>query len=852
MRYLVLALISLSLISCSRDPIYLRQKYLDSGNKYFEAKRYKEASIMYRKSIETDRKFGPAYYHLSLTDLQLGSIPNAVPALRRAVELLTPGSADSDDATLKLCEIMLMASQGQNANPSVIKDVKDMVAGLMKRKPNGWEGHKLTGDLDMLEAGSLYRNKQGPEGKKTVEAAIAEYRTALAAKPGDSTITMALARTLVVDGESAEAETLFRGLVNKDKTNLNAYYELYRVNLSQRKIPEAEGLLKEAITANPKNPQLRLTLAQFYFSTNKRDELIKLLNQMKSNLKDFPDAYLEAGDFYLRVADFDDALKEYEEGVQKDPARRNTYLKHEIEAYVREGKADQAYAKNEAILKNDPKDPEARGLKATFMLDKGDVNQAMTELQSVVTAKPNNYVARFNLGRAHFARGEYEQARQEFDAAIQLRPDYVPARLAATQVAMLRGDNDAALKSADETLKISPGTVQARVMKAAALQRLGRIDEARTMLNEVLEKNPKQVETLLELGILNLSQKKSKEAEDLFRRAFEADPNNLRGLLGESRAYLMEGQPDKSVQIIQEEANKHPNRLDLIRELGNAEGAAAQYDKAVATFQSLQGRLTDPRSLADLWTRIGEAYLHKGDTQQAINSLEKARQQDINNPNIDTNLAMLYEMQNKMDVARKYYELAIKIDPNNPLALNNLAYLISESNGDLDVALTYATRAKQRLPQHPESTTRSAGSTSRRTSPTTRSTPSATWWCRLRRPRPTTTTTRWRSCRRATANTPVRNARPRLPISPTRSRPNRFRGCSGASVSSPSNRTTRPAQTKKGGCPVHPPFRFVLPVSWLAACSPALPARDTSCPRRSRSEYRSCESLRSDWQPDSR
>ncbi len=164
----------------------------------------------------------------------------------------------------------------------------------------------------------------------------------------------------------------------------------------------------------------------------------------------------------------------------------------------------------------------------------------------------------------------------------------------------------------------------------------------------------------------------------------------------------MEGQPDKSVQIIQEEANKHPNRLDLIRELGNAEGAAAQYDKAVATFQSLQGRLTDPRSLADLWTRIGEAYLHKGDTQQAINSLEKARQQDINNPNIDTNLAMLYEMQNKMDVARKYYELAIKIDPNNPLALNNLAYLISESNGDLDVALTYATRAKQRLPQHPE------------------------------------------------------------------------------------------------------------------------------------------------------
>ena len=63
---------------------------------------------------------------------------------------------------------------------------------------------------------------------------------------------------------------------------------------------------------------------------------------------------------------------------------------------------------------------------------------------------------------------------------------------------------------------------------------------------------------------------------------------------------------------------------------------------------------------------------------------------------------MLYEMQNKPDVARKYYEMSIKVDPNNALALNNLAYLMSQNNGDLDVALTYATHAKQRLPEHVE------------------------------------------------------------------------------------------------------------------------------------------------------
>ena len=702
MRYLALALAAISLISCSRDPNYLKQKYLQSGIKYFDAGRYKEANIMFRKSIEADRKFGLAYYHLALTDLKQNQVAASVGALRRAVELIKPGTDEADDSLLKLSEIIVVAAQAQQNNDTMIKDIQQNVDGLLKRNPKSWQGHKLSGDLAMLATAKLYRAADLPGAKKELGIAITEYRTALSVKPSDPIITLALGRTLVVDGETAEAESLFRGLINKDKTNLNGYYELYRVYLSQRKVPEAEAVLKEAIANNPKDTQLRLTLAQFYYGTNKRAELVALLNQMKGDLKQFPDAYFQSGDFYLRVGSFDEAVKQYDEGIQKDSARKNIYLKHEIEVYVRAGKPLLAREKNDLILKNDPKDPEARGLKATFLLDKGDINEAMSELQSVVTARPNNFVARFNLGRAHFARGEYEQARQEFDTAIQLRPDYMPARLAQTQVALIRGDNDAALHAADETLRIAPNNIQARVMKAAALQRLQRFDDARALLNVVLEKQPNQEETLLEMGVLDLTQKKVKEAEDLFHRAYQAQPNNLRGLLGESRALLMEGQPDKSVELVETEAKKTPANLDLQRELGNAEVSAGQYDKSIATFQGLLAKVSDPRQQADLWTRVGESYLRKGDIPQSINSLEKARQGQPNNPALMTNLAMLYETESKKDVARKYYELSIKTDPNNAFALNNLAYLISESNGDLNQALTYAERAKQRLPGHPE------------------------------------------------------------------------------------------------------------------------------------------------------
>ncbi len=704
MRFLATALVALTLISCNRDPEVAKQRYLESGNKYFDAGRLKEASIMYRKAIDKDRKFGQAYYRLALVSLKQNSVAGSVPALRRAVELLKPGTPDSNDAVLKLSEIFVVAAQGQPKNEALVKEVQDNVAKLLKLNPNGWEGLKLSGDLSMLELTKQFRAGDSVAAKKALVDSLTHYRAALTVKPGDYIITLAVARALILNGETGESEALLKQLMDKDKKNLSAYYDAYRLYVGQRRLPDAEGVLKAAIKNLPKDTALRLELARFYYGTQRNDDLLVLLKEMKANLKDFPNAYLQAGDFFIRVNKFDDALKQYEEGIQKDPGNKNTYLKHEIESYVRQNKLDLAMAKNEEILKSDPKDPEARGLKATFMLDKGQVTQAMTELQSVVTAKPGNFVARFNLGRAHFARGELEQARQEFDKTLEIRPDYLPARFAQTQVALLRGDLDSAIRYADEILKLSPNAVQARVMKAAALQRQQKYDDARALLQPIVDKDPTQVEALLELGVLDLNQKKNKEAIELFQKAYAAAPGNVRGLLGQSKAFLLDGQVEKSVDLIKGEATKNPARMDLQQELGNAQMAAGQFDAAIGTYQGLIAKVKAPKAQAELWSRIAQSYRYKGDMQHAVESLEKAHQVSPDNGSIDTNLAMLYEELGKTDMARKYYEAAIKMDGTNAYALNNLAYLISESNGDLNEALTYAQRAKQKLPNFSEIT----------------------------------------------------------------------------------------------------------------------------------------------------
>ncbi|HEY4084411.1 MAG TPA: tetratricopeptide repeat protein [Bryobacteraceae bacterium] len=700
MRYLSLALAALVLFSaaCSRDPNVLKQKYLESGNKYFEQKKYKEASLMYRKALDKDKRFGEGYYRLALTDLQLGEISTAVQMLRRAVELLPKGKADADDATLKLSEIMLMAAQGDPKSAAqLIQDVQPMVDGLLQRNPNSWEGHKLSGDLALLGATQFFRDGKAPEAKAQVQKAIQEYRTALNAKQGDYVITLALGRTLALDGETGEAEGMFKGLVAKDKTNLNGYVELYRIYIAQKKLPEAEAILKSAIAAVPKDTSMRLMLAQYYYASHRQDDLVKMLNDMKQDLKSFPSAYFQAGAFYLRINQLDQALKEYETGIKADSKNTNAYLKAEIDIYIRQNNITMAQSKNNEILKNDPKDPEAKGLQATFLIDKGDIETAQNELQSVVTARPSNWVARFNLGRTYFAKNQFQQAQQQFERCIELNPNYLPARYAMTQVNIVLQHYDEAVRQADEILKIRPDSVQGRVMKAAALQRLSKYDDARKMLTEVLDKDPKQVETLLELGVLDLNQKKNKDALDHFKRAYDAAPGNIRGLLGESKALLADGQADKSVDLIRAAAQKTPS-FELQRELGNAEMAARQFDPAIATYGGLVNGTTDMKLKGDLWSRIGESYRFKGDYDKSIQYMEMSSKALPENAAIATNLALLYEAKADEPHARTYYEKALKIDSNNPLVLNNLAYLIAETNGDYTLALSYATQAKQRLP----------------------------------------------------------------------------------------------------------------------------------------------------------
>lgn len=696
MRFLAVALAAVALVSCSRDKDVAKRRYLENGNKYFDRGKFKEARIMYRNALQKDPRYGQAYYRLGLTELRLGQVPGSVGSFRRAVELLPPGSPDRDDAQVKLAELYLAFAQEKQLR----EEAETIAKGLLQKDPNSYDGHRLMGEAHFLRArDALATTVRREEGQQSLRAAIAEFRKANFIKPNQTPLMIALARVLKWDEQVAEAEQLYRALIAREKGLMLGYSELYALLIGQKREAEAENILKTAIQNNPKDFNYLVMLASHYFATNRRGEMVRAIDDLKAHAKEWPQAYITAGDFYFRVGDADEAIRQYKQGMAADTKRKAAYQKRMIEVLMRQGKKTAAAEINDAILKDDPKDPDARSLQAAFMLEQGNIQQAVTQLQSVITADPKNFIARLNLGRAHAARNELELARQQLNEAIQIRPDYVPAHIALAQLQIRRGEFEPAIKSAANILALDKGNVQAQLIHAAALMGLRRFEESRQILQRMLASEANAPDVLVQMALTYLAEGKVKDAEATFRKVYQLNPSDLRGMLGVSETYMAENKADLALQLLQSELQKNPKRADVRMALGNLAVRAGRFDLGIGEFQNvLAGLDKGSKASGDVYLRIGETYRRKGDFARAIENLQKAREVVPDNSMVVSTLALVLDAGNRREEAKKAYEQALKLDPRNGVALNNLAYLIAETGGDLDQALTYVQRAKQILP----------------------------------------------------------------------------------------------------------------------------------------------------------
>ena len=105
----------------------------------------------------------------------------------------------------------------------------------------------------------------------------------------------------------------------------------------------------------------------------------------------------------------------------------------------------------------------------------------------------------------------------------------------------------------------------------------------------------------------------------------------------------------------------------------------------------------DPSFLA-AYSMLGQVYAFQNKLDQARTEFEALAQKSPKSVSAPTLVGMIYQAQNKKTEAKSWYEKALAIDKNAPVAANNLSWLMAETDGNLDVALQLAQTAKVGLP----------------------------------------------------------------------------------------------------------------------------------------------------------
>jgi len=684
-KLLVLLVFTLFVASCSRDPKVQARRYVENGNKFYEKSKFKEASIMYRRALQKDLRFGDAYYRLALADIKLAAFGDAVRALRRAVEL----EPDNADAAVKLSDILLVAvNQDRDHGEDLIKEVKQLADRLLKKDPNSYDGHRIEGQLALLQ--------------KDAAGAVKQFELATRAKPGQTDLSLAYFQALLSNQQAPEAEKMGLAVIEKNKTFAPMYDLLYVYYMRAQRVPDAERILQRKVENNPQNGGYLVELAAHYLFTKQTDQVDGVIQRL-SNEKQFPEGHLLAGDFlYFRARDFDRARAQYEAGEKASPRDKVLYQKRLVELLSSTGRNQDANQLLATILKESPNDSDAVAMRAALMLVTGDlkqINQAVNDLQSLVAKTPDNHLLRFNLARAYVAKNDMDQARLQLEAAIKTRPDFILARDMLSRIYLNKGDYSKALKEADDTIALNKNDLPARLNRSSALMGIGDAQKARQEIDAVLAIAPNNPDARYQAGYLAWSEKDYKRAQQVFDDLYKANPKDARGMIGLVETMASQNRMDDAIKLLQDSIARQSERRDFRLALANLYVRDLRYDDAVNILQSLLK--TEPKS-ADLLLRLAETQRRKGDVNAAIETFRLASQAAPADPRPLLQLGLLMDGTGRRDQAKPIYEQILKIQPDHPIALNNLAFIKAEEGQDLDEALTMAQRARQGLPNSPD------------------------------------------------------------------------------------------------------------------------------------------------------
>ena len=498
---------------------------------------------------------------------------------------------------------------------------------------------------------------------------------------------------------------------------------LVRKNEAQRAI----DVLKPVIEQTPDDAQSLSLMGAAYTQLRKVAEATSYYERAAEAAPETASVRTQLALSHLATGQTDRAIGDLESAVDLDPNASQAGVMLAL-VKMRQGDFDGALQAAEALKDRMKDSPLPLNLIGAAYLGKGNVAEARKTFEAALKQSPDFHPARMNLAQIELRDGKIDEARAQYETIIKQDPKHVASLLGLADIAANQKKNDEVVSYLQKASDADPRNPTARLRLIGHYTQLG--DQQRALsvarqLDQAFPNNARIIETLgrveagakdanasvatfrrlvalapnsaAALGLLAGSQILAEDmnaARETLRKSITVDDKFVPGYVALAEVEARDNRLDEALKVANQLRDKLPQAPNGDLLAGDLLMRAKKYPDAIAAYQAALKK--EDKTTEAL--RLFNAQREAGQDAVAFSTLQKWADAKNDRPARHV-LAAAYIAASRNDDGARESELLLAAEPENPVLLNNLAWIYQQKKDAR--ALSYAEKAYEKAPQVP-------------------------------------------------------------------------------------------------------------------------------------------------------
>lgn len=526
-----------------------------------------------------------------------------------------------------------------------------------------------------------------------------------------------------------QARTALGSFLETNPDNLTARKVLGALTLRQGDAQQAVRILEPALKVGPDDSQLLMLLGSANMALGRAVEATQFFDRADELGAENPTLQTEIAINRIRLGDTDRALGDLRGALDRDPSLTQAHAAL-ILAHIRKREFDQAKAVVADMRAKMPASPVPDHYAGTVALYERDMSAARQGFEAALGKQAEFIPSRLALGRIEASERKFDAAREHFSRALRSDPKNTEAMIYLAELHLLQDKADEAVRWMERAIAANPQAVGPRLRLVSLLLSRKQADRALVSARELISIAPSNPDAVDALARAQLATNDTASAVASYRRVADLLPQSavaqhrLAGALiaandrpgarralmraidldgayvpAQQDAILLEREmsgPEAALALARQIASRRPDNPTGDMLVGALLFSEKRFAEATKAFEAAQAKAPSTAIIL----RVFESRLRGGDAKGAEQTLASWLDRNPRDSAARFALASHLLSSGKQAEARAEHETLLKDTPNNPIMLNNLAWLLREVDGARAVSL--AEQAHKLAPQSPE------------------------------------------------------------------------------------------------------------------------------------------------------